>query len=172
MKGPEHCVFKRGDEYVCILWNELGSMWVCLVEVARDGRGVGYDALGIRVVDDGQGVQRGSVRPLLRRTGSDLLAQWLDVRVIDPDGFVWKTLDVQGVPTSMSDVVSEYVAGVRLLPGLPSVRGPSFVTWAIARNVIKDNSVVHGGREKKDCVSHMDIAEPLLNEMAAKPRSI
>jgi len=68
-----------------------------LVEVSGDACRVGDGNAGVGVVDDGEGVKRGSVVTGGGGEGTDFLAGWFDVGVLDPFCGEWDALVVEGV---------------------------------------------------------------------------
>ena len=89
-------VLEGGQERVGLGWDDPRRVGVGLVEVARDGGGLGDGALGVRVVDRGER-ERG-LREGVGLGYVDLLAEGGDVRVLDPDGLVRDAFEVEAVP--------------------------------------------------------------------------
>ena len=109
-----------------------------------------YYALGVGVVDDGQSVERGPIRSSLAGTSPNLLAKRFDVGVLNPDGLVRKTLEVQGIPTSgrvRCGLVYAVCALSQYSPCLPSSRRPR-LGFGYSSDVVENNWLRHGGKSQ------------------------
>lgn len=68
------------------------------LEVPHNDRAVGDGRVGVGVEDEGSSVVRAPVGVRARRSCTDLLADRLDVGVLNPFGLVGDTFVVEGVP--------------------------------------------------------------------------
>jgi len=80
-----------------VVWENLGSVRVRFLEIFGDQNGVGDVRPSGRVVNGREGVLVAPICFLGCRRDAEFLAEWFNVRILDPLRVIRNPLEIQGV---------------------------------------------------------------------------